>query len=122
MWCVTIFVYDLLCVSLCLYMTYLQFSNYAEDNDSSAISFRKFNKEPKDLYPSFSICFWGTKGEILNEDRTRQALNDTVHSGDVRSLYAKMLKGKIAMTEGIGAANFDDLTITLRNIMKQFGI
>ena len=38
-------------------MTYLQFSYYLSNRDLVAISYRKYNTEEKDEYPTFTLCF-----------------------------------------------------------------
>ena len=34
---------------------------YLENADASSIGFKQFNKSPRDKYPTFSICLWGSK-------------------------------------------------------------
>ena len=37
-------------------MVYQQFRLYLSNEDSSSVSYREFNLQEKDLYPTFSIC------------------------------------------------------------------
>ena len=116
MGCAVFFLYDLLCISLCLYMTYVQFRNYAEDKDSSVISFRTFNSEPQDLYPAISFCFFewpNITGDILDKDKTRAS--EDKHHHNARTLYVQMLLGQTSMTEEMSRVNFDDLTIRMED-------
>jgi len=109
--------YGIICSSLCLYWIYLQCGKFLLDYDSSAISFRKFNAEPKDLYPEFSICFYG---KILREDKIRRALNATAEPKDLGELYMQMLTGKQNMTDEMRKINFGDVTISLEDFLQRF--
>ena len=55
------------CLALTCYQTYLQFSEYVKNEDTASIEYRKFNLEEKDLYPTYSICLWGTPEEHFDE-------------------------------------------------------
>ena len=115
--CDVLFVYDSFCVCLCLYMTYIQFRNYAEDKDSSVISFRIFNSAPQDLYPAISLCFDSDNESILDKAKTR-ALNVT-HRHIAHTLYTQMLKGQTHMNDKMSKFKFDDLTIRLDNYIQK---
>ena len=54
----------LICMCSTSYMTYLQFKYYLNNEDMASISYRIFNNEEQDEYPTFSICFGG---DIFNE-------------------------------------------------------
>ena len=49
--------FQLACFIIAGYMTVLQFKLYITNEDSSAVSYLRFNKEAMDLYPTYSICF-----------------------------------------------------------------
>ena len=51
---------------LVVYMTYQQILEYQKNEDSTSVSYRGFNQDQRDLYPSYSICIHSTKGAILN--------------------------------------------------------
>ena len=95
----------------------MQFGKFLLDYDSSAISFRKFNIEPTDLYPEFSICF---SGNILSADKIRRALNLTAEPKVLRELYVQMLMGKQNMTDAMRKINFSDVTISLEDFLQRF--
>ena len=61
-----------MCLCMACYMTYLQFSYYLSNGDLASISYRKFNTEEKDEYPTLTICLSNpTTGSILrNETKT----------------------------------------------------
>ena len=46
-------------------MVYQQFKLYIHNEDSSSLSYRAFNHEEKDLYPTFSICLHSNEGGIF---------------------------------------------------------
>ena len=64
-------IFQLTCFVLAVYMSYLQFSRYMANGDVSVVSFRKFNNEIQDTYPSYSLCFKGPNGEIFKEDEIK---------------------------------------------------
>ena len=71
-------------------MTYLQFKYYLNNDDLASISYRTFNKEEKDEYPTVSICFTGYYGNIFNES------HDVFNSINVtRESYHDYLSGKM---------------------------
>ena len=95
-------------------MTYLQFKYYLNNEDFSSISYRKFNKEEKDEYPNFSICFSGSKirGEIF------KLSHDVFHSTNItRASYGKYLGGDLeSHSRQFSTIKFDDVTINIRDI------
>ena len=58
-------VFEFVCVILVVYAIYEQFVEYQKNEDSSSVSFRKFNQDQRDIYPTYSICMHSTKGAIL---------------------------------------------------------
>ena len=114
------FLYDSACVSFCLYMTFLQIRNYAEDKDSSAISFRKFNTEWQDMYPAFSICYAGPNVTILPNNNTRIALPGGNLSSDLHLSYFQMLMGLRHMTAEMRKLHFDDWTVQMEDYLTEF--
>ena len=57
-----------ICISSAVYMTYLQFKYYLNNEDLASISYRKFNTEEKDEYPTISICLSNYGGHIFKQD------------------------------------------------------
>ena len=59
----------LICLSSACYMTYLQFKYYLNNDDLASISKwnQRFNKEENDEYPTFTICLFGFRGEIIKK-------------------------------------------------------
>ena len=83
-------VFLLACMILAGYMTCLQFQYYLRNQDLSSISYRKFNSEPQDQYPIFTICYSGyPEGEIFSD-----SLILPQYGIDPR-LYGLFLRGKL---------------------------
>ena len=81
-----------LCLLICLlstcYMTYFQFKYYFNDEDLLAITYRKFNAEEHDEYPTFSICVYGVDGAIFKQS------HDIFKSSNItRATYYNYLNG-----------------------------
>ena len=51
----------LICIISTGYMSFLQFKYYLSNEDVSAITYHKFNAEPQDEYPTFTICLKNTE-------------------------------------------------------------
>ena len=87
-------------------MTYVQFKNYISNKDLSVVSFRKFNSDIDDLYPSFSICLNGITGGIFKKEEILKISNGLDNGNAVRH-YQKILRGKEIITSNISEADFD---------------
>ena len=69
------YIFDNVCLVICVivtfYFTTLQFQYFVSNDDIASISIRKFNLEPKDQYPTYTICLYGNyKGFIGPENLT----------------------------------------------------
>ena len=83
------------CMSMAAYMTYLQLQNYLENEDLVSITYRIFNAEKKDEYPTFTFCFssevpWDDEKTIFDE--YSEKFNYTI--GVTPSSYQAFLKGE----------------------------
>ena len=80
----------LICLFGTGYMTYLQFKYYLHNEDLASISYPKFNKEEKDEYPTFSLCFMGFKDkeELFDESHAVFSSNNIT-----RKSYSDYLRG-----------------------------
>ena len=58
--------FSLTCFCLVGYMTFLQFQAYIANEDSSVISYKEFDQDSSNAYPTFSICLFGRYGRIFN--------------------------------------------------------
>ena len=93
-------------------MTYLQFNYYFNNDDVASISYRDFNEEEKDGYPTITLCLSDMKesGKIFNE--THAVFNS---NSVTPLLYEKFLKGnqKIKFEK----INFDFSTIQYNDVV-----
>ena len=82
---------------------------YLSNEDLASISYQKFNKEEKDAYPIFSICFLGYNGEIFKESLdVFQSKNVTISS------YQKYLYGELEdYANQFSAIKFDDVALDI---------
>ena len=69
-------------------MTKTQIIRFIENEDSSAITFKRFNQSPEDKYPTFSLCFKGAPLSWYHDDLIFSRF------GLTSSRYAKTLEGK----------------------------
>ena len=101
----------LICLFGTGYMTYLQFTYYLHNEDLASISYPKFNKEEKDEYPTFSICFIGfkDKGELFDE------FHDVFNSTNItRKSYSEYLRGVENYDSAqFSAIKFDDVALDI---------
>ena len=82
-------------MSMAAYMTYLQLQNYLENEDLASITYRIFNAEKRDDYPTFTFCFsfevtWDDEKTIFDE--FSENFNYTI--GVTPSSYLAFLKGE----------------------------
>ena len=93
-------------------MTYLQFKYYLSNEDLSSISYQKFNKEEKDKYPNFSICFHGLRGEIFKQSSgVFDPTNITPAS------YTKYLLGDLEdQSTQFSSIKFDDVAFDIHEL------
>ena len=78
----------IVCSILATYMTTKQVISFIENDDATAIHYRRFNLSPDDKYPVFSICFTGLE---LYWYKARSIYNAF---GLSPSQFEAMLKGK----------------------------
>ena len=86
-------------------MTLKQVMRFLENDDSTAIHFRRFNLSPKDKYPVFSICltgaklYWYKREPIFNKFQlSRYKLGDILKGKDAFAYeynYTSMLYNKV---------------------------
>ena len=102
-------VFLLVCMCCASYMTYLQFKYYLNNEDNASISYRIFNKEEQDEYPTFSICFEGQGGDIFNQS------HDVFDSNNVtrKSYYNYLLGSGEDYPVSFTTFEFDDIAIDI---------
>ena len=103
--------FQFVCIILVVYSIYEQFIEYLKNEDSSSISFRKFNHEKRDLYPIYSICMHSTKGAILK--LPPKDLGNETRLG--MSSFHKMLIGIEELHENFNDIDFENNTVDIFN-------
>ena len=53
------------CFFLAGYYMLSQVADYLKNEDVSAFTYKRYNEEPSDIYPTFSICLWPSVDDIL---------------------------------------------------------
>ena len=72
---VSVKLFQSICILLVILMSYQQLLQYLRNEDSSSVSFRQFNNDERDVYPSFSICMHSVKGATLKKYPEIHGLN-----------------------------------------------
>ena len=111
-------------------MTFVLSQRYFENRDATTISYRKYNENLQDQYPSFSFCFTGTKIRWYNDHYIFAVyeLNSTQFElmvmgkpakkyvyNETSSLYKKE---NVQMDVGLNV-NFDRFQLQLSDILTQ---
>ena len=78
------------CFLSAIYTTVLLTERYIANNDSSVIVMNNYNKQPQDRYPTFSVCFIGTRFHWFHDHNifARYGINATQ--------YQLLMKGENA--------------------------
>ena len=104
MYKITMFIFNLTCLSLTAYMSVSQFLRYLDNNDKASVSFRQFNHSPRDRYPTYTICF-------ENQKRREFLFNQTYlinTYGINRREYFDIIRGMNTSEN----SNYSDSTVT----------
>ena len=109
----TIKPFQMLCIILVIYLSYEQLQQYLKNEDSSSVSFRNFNQEKRDLYPTFSICVHSEKGGIISGG----SLKLSPSNGSFADKYHEMLIGKEKLHKNFQDINFNHTVI---DILEEF--
>ena len=105
------------CIVLAMFMTYEQFLQYSKNEDSSSVSFRGFNYEERDVYPTFSICMHSTKGAILKRSPNFEGLDTPTG----QNMYHKMLIGNEELRKEFHNFTFDGNSVdVLEDFVNMF--
>ena len=59
--------FQVVCFLLAIYMSVLLVGRFLEDRSTTSIMYRHYNEKPQDRYPTYSICFRGTKFHWQND-------------------------------------------------------
>ena len=98
-------------LSSACYMTYLQFKYYLDNEDLASISYRRFNNDENDEYPTFTICFNGiSSGNIFK--KSHKIFNSSNIS---RYSYQRYLRGRLKKYPAqFSDAKFDDVKLDIK--------
>ena len=110
---VSVKLFQSMCILLVILMSYHLLLQYLKNEDSSSVSFRKFNGDKRDIYPSFSICMHSVKGATLKKYPEIYGLNGS----DGIEIYRKMLKGRQNLSMEFKTFNFENNSI---DILSEF--
>ena len=105
----SITLFEWFCIILVVYSSYEQFIEYLKNEDSSSVSFRKFNQDERDIYPTYSICMHSSKGAILKV-KPNNFENDS-HLGIDK--YHKMLIGKETLLKSVIDMDFENRVVDI---------
>ena len=104
------------CYVLALYYTVLQFKSYIGNDDSSSVSYRRFNIGENDLYPTYSICidtwWFKLKGGIFKNEPFLG-----IEGLSNREAYFDMLTGDRNITSKFAQIVFDDVLLSLNCLL-----
>ena len=84
--------FQLMCLAIFLVLVGFQVRSYIENKDSSTVSYRQFNHEERDLYPTVSLCLQSREGRIFNKGSNSQPY---AMGQDWGKLYQEMLLGNV---------------------------
>ena len=112
------------CLAATSFMVYKQFKLFVDNEDSSSVSYRKFNDKATDLYPTFSLCFdFGGPGNyFMYKDET--ILGNLLGLQKDRWLYHGYLSGTLEdnnLLENVsGLVKFEDALVPVANFLKDY--
>ena len=115
------------CLFLLAYLLITQTMDYLQNKDSSVISYKRFNQDPLDEYPTFSICLRGSE-LYWNHEHLLYA-----NLGATSSQYIQMLRGSGIRQEynetselyedvplsvnGTSKTDFHDVALSILNVI-----
>ena len=112
---VTRVIFYVVVLSIACLLTFLQYQKYMKNEDVSSISYRRFNIERRDVYPSFSICLYSSFGMIFKQNENILGLKGWKGG----NLYRRMLLGEESVKDDFirkrrfRLVDFDHLTVNL---------
>ena len=54
-------IFQLLCFLLAIYMSVLLVGRFIQDKSTTSITYRRYSERAEDIYPTYSVCFKGTR-------------------------------------------------------------
>ena len=83
-------VFKSICFLLVGYMTLRQTLRYLNNEDSSSMTYKRFNESPEDRYPTFSICLLSSPFFNLRHLSNKEVLSKFAITANE---YTQLLKG-----------------------------
>ena len=90
-------------------MIYQQILEYQKNEDSTSVSYRRFNQDERDLYPSYSICIHSTKGAILSGKSSSSRVNATLEIDELH----RMLIGRKKINDQFKAFDLEQHVVDI---------
>ena len=63
--CYVMYSFQLCCIALAIYMAVLQYNDYQSNQDSSSVTYKRFENENENIHLTFTVCLHGDNGEIF---------------------------------------------------------
>ena len=130
--------FSLTCFSSAEYLTFLQFQAYVANEDSSVVSYKTFNQDNADTYPTLTICLFGSNGEIFEtlagwspadcgyrcmnatykmQNPSKCNKNCNYYNSDT---YFRTMRGKLYDNYNLSLLEFEDKVVELVPIITAF--
>ena len=94
-------IFQLICIMSVLILVYYQFQVYMDNKDQSAVGYRKFNIDDRDLYPAISVCLHSPNGAIFDKNEP------SIEGLGGSKKYQNILLGKENITEDFSKVDFE---------------
>ena len=112
------------CFFLAGYYMLSQVANYLKNEDVSLFTYKRYNDEPSDKYPTFSICLWPSVDDILGYENNLYR-ERTIHQNLNMSGadYFNMLIGSSLKGDGTNFSmlQFDEAKWELSKMISSYG-
>ena len=117
--------FSITCYFLAGYYSLLQVLDYMKNEDVSFVTYKKYNDEPDDMYPTFSICLWPDIDDIEYEDNLYQEETIQQNLNMSGADYYGMLIGGSFRGDGLtnfSLLQFDDAKWELSKMINKYGM
>ena len=103
--------FQVACFVMAVNMTYSQIKTYQRNTDVSVVTYQSFNQEPRDTYPTISICALSVKYLWLTQQMISQILTNFKVNGTNMTAdnYHNMMAGHANPTGDFHKIQFDDV-------------
>ena len=102
------------CFILAGYMAFEQLKFYIANHDFSSLSYRKFNAEADNLYPSYSFCIESKNGDIFNKGHQLRG-----KAGHQHQMYYQMLEGEQELGKDFTSIRFEDRSAAMVDLIAE---